>query len=211
MPRRPLHPFAVLILAAATLAACGEQAAGRAAGASTGAGDTVVADPRAIARDSAAADDAAFAELPPPLRQQLDLRRHLARLEAPHDTARVLCQEMGAATRPEIRRRLRLRIGGEEPRRPDTTVILFVRATRATAALERIELLRNPRGGQQRGFIWTAAADELQSVEWVGRNANETSSYVLPVGTPAPRVVRALGRRLLAASCEGVRVALPDE
>lgn len=208
MPPRVRRPLAVaLLVALQALAACGDGT--RRAAADT-VQDTVVADPRAIARDSAAADDAAFDELPPPLRTQLDLRRHIARLEAPHDTSRILCQQMGAPTRPEYRRRFRLRIGGEL-RRPDTTVILFVRAKRPTAALERIELLRNPLGGQQRGFIWTSTSNELQSVEWTGRGANETSSFVLPAGTPAPRVVRALGRRLLAATCEGPRVALPDE
>lgn len=200
-----------LLLAGAALAllACGDGRAD-ASGASAAAADTLVADPRAVARDSAAADEAAFRELPPPLREQLDLRAHLERLGTPHDTARVLCQEMGAVTRPEIRRRLRLRIGGE-PGRPDTTVILFVRATRRTAGLERIELVRSPRGGQQRGFIWTSTSDELQSVEWIGRGANETTTYPIPAGTPAPRAVRALGRRLLAAPCDGAPVALPDE
>lgn len=208
MLRLPHPPLPALL--AALLIACGDGRPGAVAGGSAVARDTVVVDPRVVAGDSAAADDAAFDEMPPPLRAQLDMRSHLRRLESPHDTARILCQEMGAPTRPEIRRRLRLRLGGE-PRRPDTTVILFVRATRATAALERIELVRNPRGGLQRGFIWTATSDQLQSVEWIGRGANETTTYPIPAGTPAPRAVRALGRRLLAASCQGTPVALPDE
>jgi len=163
----------------------------------------------ALLADSAAADSVAFDALPPSLRAQLDLRAYLtaARLR---DTSVALCQEMGHPSRTEERRRLRLRLG-EVDERHDTTVVLFVRAQRATGTLSRIELVRRPRDGLQSGFVWDARNDQLHSIDWEADRGDATSSAPVPRSSPAPRAIRALGRLLLVLPCTGERIALPGE
>jgi hypothetical protein len=200
--RRPAR-FAASLLAIATLvAACREQRSGRTAP------DTPASEPASgrvvVLADSLAADSAAFRALPPSLRAQLDVRASMT-AEALRDTSRAFCQEMGGASRTEERRRLRLRLGPDR----DTTLVLFVRADRATGAIRRIELVRRPRGGLQSGFVWDGESGQLSSIDWTADVATATSSAPVPRSSPAPRAVRALGRLLLALPCAGGRVALP--
>lgn len=154
--------------------------------------------------DSASGDSAAFAALPASLRASLDVRRLLT-TEAMADTARTYCQPFGAETQQDERRRLRFRL-------PDTIAVLFVRATRATGELQRVELVRRPlSGGNQQGFTWDAADDVMREVSWVANRPAATESGPLPRGGPAPRALRALGRLLLVAPCTGAPRALPGE
>ena len=190
------------VLVVAWLAACREPAPDRARK------DTVASDPATgragLLADSSAADSLAFRALPPSLRAQLDLRGYLT-ARALRDTSRALCQEMGHPSRTEERRRLRMRLGR------DTTIVLFVRADRATGSLRRIELVRRPRGGLQSGFVWDASSDQLHFIDWTADEANATTSAPVPRGSPAPRAVRALGRLLLVLPCTGERRPLPGE
>ena len=148
--------------------------------------------------DSAGADSAAFAALPPSLEALLDVRRVF---DAPFaaDTALAWCQPMGPPDAPEIRRRMRVRLG-------DTLAVLFVRAERATGALRRVELVRRPlNGGAQVGLTWEGSEDRTTEVTWIADHPSATESASLPRGSPAHRAIRALGRRLLASPCRGAR------
>lgn len=148
--------------------------------------------------DSAAADSAAFAALPPSLAAALDVRRVLAPAFL-SDSSRAYCQPLGAEGAPHQRRRIRVRLG-------DTLVVLFARADRRSGELQRVELVRRPLdGGLQHGFTWDAQGDEAREVDWVADVASATQSAPIPRGSPAPRAIRALGRLVLAAPCTGVR------
>lgn len=148
--------------------------------------------------DSLAGDSAAFASLPASLAAALDVRRvfdpaFLA------DTARAYCQPLGDSLSPYQRRRIRVRLG-------DTLVVLFARADRRTAALQRVEVLRRPLdGGMQHGFTWDGATDEAHEVDWTADLATATERGRIPRSSPAPRAIRALGRLVLAAPCTGAR------
>ena len=146
--------------------------------------------------DSAAADSAAMASLPPRLRTDFDLLPLFSE-EALRDSSVAYCQPLSDSTSAEVRKRLRGQLRGR-------LAVLFVRANRRSGALERVELVRRPAEGGQRGYIWDRAEDETKSVEWAaGRGTPET--YALPEGTPAPRALRGLGRRLLVLPCAGLR------
>jgi hypothetical protein len=159
--------------------------------------DTLTPAARQLA-DSAVGDSAAFAALPPTLAAALDVRRVFDPAFL-GDSARAYCQPLGAADAPHQRRRIRVRLG-------DTLVVLFARADRATASLQRVELVRRPLdGGLQHGFTWDVATDEAREVDWVADVATATESGQIPRSSPAPRAIRAIGRLVLAAPCTGVR------
>lgn len=144
--------------------------------------------------DTAQADSAAFAALPSSLQAVLDIRRVF---DPPFagDTALAWCQPMGTAEAPEIRRRMRIRLG-------DTLAILFVRADRETGELRRVELVRRAlTGGAQTGFTWEGSEDRTTEVTWVADHPSATESASIPRGSPAHRAIQALGRRLLASPC----------
>lgn len=154
--------------------------------------------------DSAAADSAAFAGLPPRLRDDLDMGPLLSE-RALQDSALAYCQPLSDPTDREVRKRLQ----GRWP--AQLAVVLFVRADRASGTVNRVELVRHVeeegRGRGQRGYIWDRDTDETQAIEWApGRSTPET--YQLPKGTPTPRVLRGLGRRLLVLPCTGARPGL---
>lgn len=154
-----------------------------------------------LARDSALADSIALAALPERLRSDFDIGPQLA-LDALGDSALAYCQPLSDPDETEIRKRLR----GEYPRNHLT--VLFVRADRTTGALRRVELVRRPPQGAQRGYIWNGDSDQTTAVEWTaGRRDPET--YTVPEGTPTPRALRALGRRLLVLPCQGRRPGAP--
>lgn len=150
------------------------------------------------AADTARADSAAFAALPPALAAEIDVRRILAP-DALADTSRTYCQPLGDPTAEHERRRIRFRLG-------DTLGILFVRAERPTGRLIRVELLRRPLdGGLQRAFTWEAEGDVTWAVDWTSDEATATERGRIPRGSPAPRALRALGRQLLVIPCTGTR------
>lgn len=102
--------------------------------------------PEALVRDSAAADSMALAAIPERLRQDLDIAPQVTR-DALRDSLTAYCQPLSDADDAEVRKRLR----GEWPRGHLT--VLFVRADRETGALRRVELVRRPPQGNQRGYI----------------------------------------------------------
>jgi hypothetical protein len=145
--------------------------------------------------DTARGDSAALASLPPSLAAAFGVQRVLT-LDALRDTAAVQCERLGGPTDGQVRRRLRARLADS------SRTVLFVRATRGDT-LRRVELVRRVPDGAQRGFIWDAAGDEVQSIEWRAGVARPEVT-TLPRGEPTPRALRALGRRLLALPCSGV-------
>lgn len=152
--------------------------------------------PASLLADSAAGDSTALASLPPRLRSDFDLLPLFSEA-ALRDSARAYCQPLSDSASATERKRLRGTLQGR-------LAVLFVRANRRSGVLERVELVRRPAEGGQRGYIWDREDDETKSVEWVaGRSTPET--YGLPEGTPAPRALRGLGRRLLVLPCTGKR------
>lgn len=147
--------------------------------------------------DSAAGDRAALAALPPALQQLLRLEPYLddAYLRAtPKAECRVLDAELPERLRAE-RRRVRMRL-------PDSSaVVVYVRAAAGSAALERVEVVRRPAGGEQVGFIWDGSDDGTVEVRWPAELRGGTETAPQPRGGPVPRAIRALGRRVLALDC----------
>lgn len=182
-------PPRLVLLAAALVAACEPAATPRRASAR--------ADTASAARtkaDSARADSAALASLPPALARQFAVVALLSDA-ALRDTARVRCETLDAPTEPEIRRRLRATLADS------ARTVLFVRAARGAGTLRRVELVRRDPGGVQRGFIWDAETDALQGVEWPPGARGRAEVTTLPRGSPVPRALRGLGRRLLELPC----------
>jgi hypothetical protein len=145
--------------------------------------------------DSAAVDSVALATLPPRQLADFDLGPLLSE-SAVRDTSVALCQPLSRPNEPEVRHRLK-------GRWPDQlAVVLFVRADRATAAIHRVELVRRTVDSTQRGYTWDRDGDRTQAIDWP-KAGGAPETYDLPVGTPAPLALRALGRRLLALPCTG--------
>ena len=155
----------------------------------------------ALLADSATADSVALATLPPRQRGDLDLGPLLTE-DALKDTSVALCQPLSEPGDPQLRHRLK----GRWPDR--LAVILFVRADRASATLQRVELVRRTVDSVQRGYTWDRDGDRTQAVEWP-RTGGPAQTYELPAGTPAPLALRALGRRLLALPCTGASPGQP--
>jgi hypothetical protein len=191
-PRRR-HPRAgtLGLVAAALLGACGDGAAHEPP-------PTVAALRAQVMADSLDADEAALATLPAPLQAVLRLEPYLTdRYIA--STAGAECFVLGDSL-PDVlvaeRRRVRLRL-------PDSTaVVVFARADREGATLRRVEVVRRrPRGGEQLGFIWDGSDDVTTEVRWPLGVRGRTESARQPRGSPVPRAVRALGRRLFTLTC----------
>jgi hypothetical protein len=161
-----------------------------------------------LAADSAVADSAAFASLPPSLDAWLDIRELLSE-PARESLPLAECQELEPLDAGLHRRRMRIRMAD------NTAVVLYAVADRSTGALDRVEFIRRaPRNGQ-RGLIWEAARDRTLSTWW-----NETSRGLsrrvergeIPRGGPVPRATRALGRQLFLLPCDSPRdSALPSD
>ena len=146
--------------------------------------------PASLLRDSAAADSVALATLPATLREDFDVDAELQRARR-NAAAESTCREISDSTDVEIRKRLRVQ-------ETDNLLILFVRAHRRSGELKRVELLRRVGQRPQRAWVWDVERAELEAVEWTdGRQ----QSYTVPPGTPTPRALRALGRRLLVLDC----------
>ncbi len=146
--------------------------------------------------DSAAGDSVALAALPSRLRRAMGIERHLtdsAIAASPEDSCRILRPRTPAAALSE-RRQVHLRL-------PDSSaVVMFVRAEADGAALERVEIVRNPVDGEQLGWVWDARKDETIEARWPRGPSGFIERAPQPRGGPIPRAVRALGRRVLALS-----------
>lgn len=154
-----------------------------------------------LAVDSAAADSAAFESLPHGLSELLDLRDVLTE-EGLAEATSVSCVPLGTDRSGEVRRRLSLRL------HDSSTVILFAVADDSSGSLDRVEFLRRHPGQGQRGLTWEADRDRTSSTWWAepGRGARRRLDRgAIPRGGPVPRVLRALGRRLLTLPCEDPR------
>lgn len=130
----------------------------------------------------------------PPGRQEDFAVLELLSPTALSDSSRAYCQPFADTTDQDTRRRLRSQ--WPEP----WITVLFVRADRETGVLKRVELVRRQRGGTQNGYIWDAERGETRTIEWSGAGQQE---FTVPEGTPLPRALRGLGRRLLVAPCNG--------
>lgn len=150
---------------------------------------------RAILADSVSGDSVALASLPARHREDFDVLQLLSQ-EALTDSGWSYCQPLSDSTENDVRKRLRARDAH------GLAVVLFVRAHRATGAVQRVELVRRQPSGGQRGYIWNEADRTLRALEWETARSQPTE-YQIPAGTPAPRALRGLGRRLLATSCSG--------
>jgi len=148
-----------------------------------------------LASDSSAGDSAAFATLPEPLHDFLDVREALS---APAGTHRG-CAVLPARREHELRRRFRFEFDARH------TAVLLVVADDITGSVERVEFIRRELGRGQRGLIWDGERDRTTSTWW-----NETSWGLsrrvergeIPRGGPVPRAMRGLGRQLLLLPCE---------
>jgi len=193
-PRRFVQPRVVRLrlLSLVLVVACDARQVARATTPSAAAADSVH-----VAADSARADSVALASLPPRLAAEFDVGALLT-ADALRDTLHVRCEPLGTPAAPELRRRLRAV-------RPDSTrMVLFARAARTGGALHRVELVRRHADGSQRGFIWTAAGDVVQTIEWPATGGRPEITQ-LPRGEPTARALRALARRLLALPCAAPR------
>ena len=147
-----------------------------------------------LASDSLTVDSAAFASLPPSLRQWLDIREHLDAL--PDDLAG--CSELPPRHAEELRLRLRFR----EPDR--STTILYAVADRTTGTIQRVEFLRPLDNRGQRGLVWDAESDRTVST-WFSEASRTYARRVergeIPRGGPVPRALRGLARQLVLLPC----------
>lgn len=148
-----------------------------------------------LASDSAAGDSAAFATLPDPLHEFLDVRDAMS--AAP--TGMLRCAVLPPSRDHELRRRLRFQFEGRN------TAVLYVVADDLSGSVKRVEFIRREPGRGQRGLIWDGERDRTTSTWW-----NETSWGLsrrvergdIPRGGPLPRALRGLGRQLLLLPCE---------
>lgn len=143
----------------------------------------------ALLTDSAHADSIALATLPPRQRHDFAMDELLA-AAARGDTAIARCEPLSQPTEPELRIRMRARDRG------NLAVVLFARADRTSGELRRVELARRTSDGGQVGYTWDADASALTALEWAP-GQREPVQYEMPAGTPTPRALRGLGRRLL--------------
>lgn len=149
-----------------------------------------------LAVDSAVADSAAFASLPEGLSALLDVRALLDTTTL-EELPLAECVALTAPREGELRRRLRLRL-------PDSTsIVLYAAADRTSGTLARVEFIRRTPARGQRGLIWEAPGDRTSSVWWpeFERGIRRPDRGPIPRGSPVPRAVRALGRRLLTLPC----------
>jgi hypothetical protein len=146
------------------------------------------------ARREAAADSAARAALPPVLAEALALDAYLndAYLSATPRAECVLQSEPGQA---DERRRVRAPL-------PDSSVVIaYVRASASDAELRRVEMLRRAPDGEQLGVTWSGEENQTSVVRWPNGLRQPAERAVHPRGGPLPRVMRALGRRVLTLRC----------
>jgi len=174
---------------AGALLACGD-------GAASEPPPTVAALRARVAADSLSGDSAALATLPAPLQEVLRLEPYLTNDWIARESG-AECLILGDSL-PDVlveeRRRVRLRL-------PDSSaVVVFARADRSGATLRRVEVVRRL-ADEQLGFIWDAAEDETKEVRWPTGPGGRTEAARQPRGSPVPRALRALGRRVITLAC----------
>ena len=87
----------------------------------------------------------------------------------------------------------------------DESAVLYVVADDASGTLGRVEYIRRVPGRGQRGLIWDGERDRTTSTWWketVNGLSRRVERGEVPRGSPLPRALRGLGRRLLLLPCE---------
>ena len=147
-----------------------------------------------LAADSAAADSAAFATLPPALQEFLDVRAALDELPADR------CEILPARQAHELRRRAAFRFADS------SRALLYAVADDSSGALLRVEFVRRTPLRGQRGLIWDGEQDRTTSTWWTETRwglSRRVERGDVPRGGPLPRALRGLGRQLLLVACAG--------
>lgn len=176
---------ALLVAAAFALGACAE----------TPKAEAALTPFEQMAADSAAGDSAAFATLPDPLREFMDVREALATLP----TEPPGCAVMPPRRDHELRRRARFQLADRN------SAVLLVVADDLTGSITRVEYIRRVPGRGQRGLIWDGARDRTTSTWWNEASwglSRRVERGEIPRGGPVPRALRGLGRQLLLLPCE---------
>ena len=148
-----------------------------------------------LVADSASGDSAAFATLPEPMLEFLDVRTALATLSV-DDSG---CSILPPREENELRRRIRLRLSNQ------TSASLYVVADDSSGIIARVEYLRREPGRGQRGLIWDGERDRTTSTWWTETTwglSRRVERGEIPRGSPAPRALRGLARHLLLLPCE---------
>lgn len=148
-----------------------------------------------LAADSASGDSAAFASLPEPLLEFLDVREALAALAE----GEAVCTVLPASAEQGLRRRVRFRFADR------TAAVLYVVADDVTGSIGRVEYIRRVPGRGQRGLIWDGARDRTTSTWWTETSyglSRRVERGDIPRGGPLPRALRGLGRQLLLLPCQ---------
>lgn len=148
-----------------------------------------------LAADSAAGDSAAFATLPEPLLEFLDIRTALASLPSEQPGCAILPPQRAR----EERRRLRIRSDDQ------SSALLYAVSDEATGSILRVEYIRRTPGQGQRGLIWDGERDRTTSTWWTETSwglSRRVERGEVPRGGPLPRALRSLGRQLLMLPCE---------
>lgn len=140
--------------------------------------------------DSLRADSAAFAALPEPVREVLDVR---SRLQQSTADPNLICVPLSGTSDGSRRQRVQGRLGD------GSSLVVFARVDRR-GRLGRVEFVRRLPSGVQRGYTWDAAGDATVELEWPAGSMRASSGPV-PKGGPIPRAVRALGRLVLTWPC----------
>lgn len=148
-----------------------------------------------LAADSSAGDSAAFATLPEPLLEFLDIRTALATL--PRERAR--CAILPPQRANEERRRLRIRFADQ------SSALLYAVSDEQSGSIRRVEYIRRVPNQGQRGLIWDGERDRTTSTWWTETSwglSRRVERGEMPRGGPVPRALRGLGRQLLLLPCE---------
>lgn len=148
-----------------------------------------------LAADSSAGDSAAFATLPEPLLEFLDIRTELAALPG----ERIRCAILPPQRTSEERRRLRIRFDDQ------SSALLYAVSDEASGSIHRVEYIRRVPGQGQRGLIWDGERDRTTSTWWTETAwglSRRVERGEMPRGGPLPRALRGLGRQLLLLPCE---------
>ena len=82
------------------------------------------------------------------------------------------------------------------------TRLVFVRAALADSALERVEVVHRPAGGQQLGLSWSAREDAVRVVGYRPADLDSAASLSYDAREAARRL-RAIGARAMALACPG--------
>jgi len=148
------------------------------------------AAPIPVDADSAKGDDEAFAALPDPVREVLDVRRQLQ----PWDGAPGLtCVPLSTTSDGSRRQRVQGRLDDAR------ALVVFARVDRR-GALRRVEFVRRLADGGQVSYTWDAEGDATTRTDWPPELTNP-SSHPIPRGGPIPRALRGLGRLVMAWPC----------